>query len=305
MYTTDGWGTLYKIDARKPNKGEFVWVTDPGVATRRQRVAVARHRAVGRPRHREPARRTRHRGEPRERRNRVGQESRGHQRVRQPREILHRAHHRRRQGHRRERRGRRKNSRLDCGARRAHRQRTVALVCRAEAWRSGQRDLEGQKQRLEDRRRRHLADRLVRSGDAADHLGHRQSRADLRSAGAPRRQPLHQRGRRPEHRYRQARVVLPVHAERLVGLRRGRRAHAVRHDDRQGESQGRRPLRPERVLLFARSHQRPLHQGQPVRQRPELDQRARSRKPASPSNTIRSSTCRSTIPQRERFAAIR
>jgi alcohol dehydrogenase (cytochrome c) len=31
MYTTDGWGTLYKIDVRDPNKGQFVWVTDPGV----------------------------------------------------------------------------------------------------------------------------------------------------------------------------------------------------------------------------------------------------------------------------------
>ena len=31
MYTTDGWGTVYKIDARNPNKGEFVWVADPGV----------------------------------------------------------------------------------------------------------------------------------------------------------------------------------------------------------------------------------------------------------------------------------
>src|SRR5262245_22423612 len=31
MYTTDGWGTLYKIDARDPNLGKFVWVTDPGV----------------------------------------------------------------------------------------------------------------------------------------------------------------------------------------------------------------------------------------------------------------------------------
>jgi len=31
MYTTDGWGTVYKIDARNPNKGEFVWVCDPGV----------------------------------------------------------------------------------------------------------------------------------------------------------------------------------------------------------------------------------------------------------------------------------
>lgn len=31
MYTTDGWGTLYKIDARQPDYGEFVWITDPGV----------------------------------------------------------------------------------------------------------------------------------------------------------------------------------------------------------------------------------------------------------------------------------
>ncbi len=31
MYTTDGWGTVYKIDARNPNKGEFVWISDPGV----------------------------------------------------------------------------------------------------------------------------------------------------------------------------------------------------------------------------------------------------------------------------------
>ncbi len=31
MYTSDGWGTLYKIDARANNKGEFVWVNDLGV----------------------------------------------------------------------------------------------------------------------------------------------------------------------------------------------------------------------------------------------------------------------------------
>src|SRR5258706_9271381 len=31
MYTTDGWGTVYKIDARNPHKGEFLWVADPGV----------------------------------------------------------------------------------------------------------------------------------------------------------------------------------------------------------------------------------------------------------------------------------
>ena len=31
MYTTDGWGTVYKIDIRDANRGQFVWVTDPGV----------------------------------------------------------------------------------------------------------------------------------------------------------------------------------------------------------------------------------------------------------------------------------
>src|SRR5690242_1378597 len=31
MYTSDGWGTIDKIDARDPNRGQFVWVTDPGV----------------------------------------------------------------------------------------------------------------------------------------------------------------------------------------------------------------------------------------------------------------------------------
>src|SRR5262245_12182868 len=31
MYTSDGWGTIYKIDARSPNKGEFVWISDSGV----------------------------------------------------------------------------------------------------------------------------------------------------------------------------------------------------------------------------------------------------------------------------------
>ena len=31
MYTTDGWGTVYKIDARQPDRGHFVWIADPGV----------------------------------------------------------------------------------------------------------------------------------------------------------------------------------------------------------------------------------------------------------------------------------
>src|SRR5947199_1339028 len=31
MYTSDGWGTVYKIDARSGDHGELVWVADPGV----------------------------------------------------------------------------------------------------------------------------------------------------------------------------------------------------------------------------------------------------------------------------------
>src|SRR5205823_14044861 len=31
MYTTDGWGTIYKIDVRNPGKGEFVWMSASGV----------------------------------------------------------------------------------------------------------------------------------------------------------------------------------------------------------------------------------------------------------------------------------
>jgi len=31
MYTTDGWGTVYKIDVRNPGRAEFVWTADPGV----------------------------------------------------------------------------------------------------------------------------------------------------------------------------------------------------------------------------------------------------------------------------------
>src|SRR5678809_1493572 len=31
MYTSDGWCTIYKIDARDPNRGKFAWVADPGV----------------------------------------------------------------------------------------------------------------------------------------------------------------------------------------------------------------------------------------------------------------------------------
>src|SRR5438067_11510229 len=43
MYTTDGWGTIYKIDARNPHKGEFVWTSDSGV---RHEGNVSRTRGI-------------------------------------------------------------------------------------------------------------------------------------------------------------------------------------------------------------------------------------------------------------------
>src|SRR6185295_19053977 len=44
MYTTDGWGTIYKIDARNPNRAQFVWTADAGVkheGTRPQTRGIA------------------------------------------------------------------------------------------------------------------------------------------------------------------------------------------------------------------------------------------------------------------------
>jgi alcohol dehydrogenase (cytochrome c) len=55
MYTSDGWGTIYKIDAAIRTAGKFAWVADPGRAARRQHLPHARHRALGRQGHRQPA----------------------------------------------------------------------------------------------------------------------------------------------------------------------------------------------------------------------------------------------------------
>src|SRR5579871_1103617 len=43
MYTTDGWGKVYKIDVHNPAKGEFVWICDPGV---RHEGNVSRSRGI-------------------------------------------------------------------------------------------------------------------------------------------------------------------------------------------------------------------------------------------------------------------
>ena len=168
----------------------------PRRPARGQHVAHARHRALGRQGARQPARRTRHRHQPRHRRDRLGQEDHREERVRQPGALPHRAARGRRQGAGPERRRRRRHARLGGGARRQHRQRAVALVHGAEAGRPRQRDVEGRSQRLEDRRRRHLADRVLRRRAESLHLRHRQPVPHLRSAVPSRRQPLHQLRRR-------------------------------------------------------------------------------------------------------------
>src|SRR5436190_20767383 len=32
MYTTDGWGKVYKIDASSPDRGKFLWIADTAVS---------------------------------------------------------------------------------------------------------------------------------------------------------------------------------------------------------------------------------------------------------------------------------
>src|SRR5262245_33368181 len=51
LYTSDGWGNLYKIDGRHADKGEFVWVTDPGVkhqgnVSRTRGIALWQHLVI-------------------------------------------------------------------------------------------------------------------------------------------------------------------------------------------------------------------------------------------------------------------
>jgi hypothetical protein len=72
MYTTDGWGTVYKIDARNPDRA-----SSSGSPTRGHAQGNVRARAAsrcGKTRDRQPAGRPRDRGQPRQRRDRLGQE---------------------------------------------------------------------------------------------------------------------------------------------------------------------------------------------------------------------------------------
>ena len=61
MYTSDGWGTRLQDRRARARTGRVRLGRRPGRQARGQRAAHARHRALGRPGDRQPARRPRHR----------------------------------------------------------------------------------------------------------------------------------------------------------------------------------------------------------------------------------------------------
>ena len=234
MYVTDGWGSVYKLDLTD-GAGQAGLEDGPrhrqglvgrGVLLRRQQP---RRRAVegqgdlahpGRPPDRD------RQGD---RRGRLGAQGR--------RPGDRRGHHGGAAGgqgpgdHRRL--GRRvRHPRLDRRDRSEHRQGGLAPPHHPGPGRARPRHLGRRARRLEDRRRLDLGHRLLRSRAGPDHLGRRQSRARLGRRIPAGRQSLHQQRDRARSGHRRDQVVLPVHAERPLRLRRRRRARAGRHRGR-------------------------------------------------------------------------
>ena len=149
----------------------------------------------------------------------------------------------------------------------------------------------GNDQCLADRRRRLVGDRHLRPRHQPDAVGRRQPGAAVRCEGAAGRQPLHQQRHLLGPRQRQDELVLPVHARRHVGLRRGRHPHHVRTRDRRPAAQARHPFGAQRLRL---------HDGPPQRRdgrrqgltRTSTGPRASTRRPASRSTTIPTRTSR-------------
>ena len=179
MYTTDGWGTVYKIDARNGDHGEFVWIADPGVkhegnTPRTRGIALWEDKVIANLPDGRVIAIDRDSGEivwdkQVAKANEFGSKERFYTApIAADGKIII------------------ANGAGDGGTRGW----IAALDAKTgdELWRwyvipkpgePGQRDLERQEQRLEDRRRRRLADRLLRPGQQAHHLGDRQSRADV------------------------------------------------------------------------------------------------------------------------------
>ena len=187
LYIIDGWGVLYKIDGSSGDAGRIVWRMEPkqeqqatnrGAALWGNLVITAANY---------PARiiaTDKETGKVAWETNMVFGDAGA---APDQRAARHQG-----QDHRGRGRGRSRRARLDRRARCRDRQGAVAQVHHSGARRARQRDLEGQHQRLADRRRRDVGDRDLRSRNQPDHLGHRQSGADVRPVLPTGRQPLHQ-----------------------------------------------------------------------------------------------------------------
>ena len=117
-----------------------------------------------------------------------------------------------------------------------------------------------------------MADRLVRPGAQSALLRHEQSvavgRVDPRAGQRQlrqRHQPLLVVHARHQSRHRQARVALPEHAPRRVGLRRRERAGPRRRQRQRPDDPGDVQGRPQRLLLRPEPEDRPAHLRQVVR----------------------------------------
>ena len=241
MYTTDGWGTVYKIDARNPQQGRVRVDRRSRRPARGQRAAHARHRALGGSGARQPARRPRDRDQSRQRRDRLGQEGRRQATSSAAQEefltaplvadgkVLV------------------QNGAGDGGTRGW----VAALDVKTgdELWRWYVVPKPGDPG-SETWKDDHNAWKT--GGGGIWQTGSYDPATNLYIVGTGNPFPIYDPQFRPgdnlytnsavalERRHRQARLALPVHAERFVGLRRGRRAHAVRHHDRRPTPQGRR-----------------------------------------------------------------
>ena len=115
--------------------------------------------------------------------------------------------------------------------------------------------------------------------------------ADVRSDLPAGRQSLHQQRDLLRSRHRQDELVLPVHAGRHVGLRRGRHPHPDRRRGRGPAAQADHPFRAQRLPLHDGALQRPDGAGQALHRR-STGPRASTRRPASRSTTIPARTSR-------------
>ena len=218
LYVTDGWGSVYKIDAHG-GQGKLLWKMDPktdhdwagaiaccGVDNR----GAALWKGTRDLAH---ARRAANRDEQGDRRDRLAARGRqpGSWRGRDRRAADC-------QGHGDHRRGRRRirHPRLDRSDRSQHAQGDLAHLHDPGQGRARDRNLEGQQRRGRDRRRLHLGHRQLRPGHRHHRLGRRQSGTGLGQRIPSRRQPLHRQLARPGCQYRQDEVVFPAHAERPV-----------------------------------------------------------------------------------------